>query len=220
MQITRDNYSHYSNLVQQMIGKKKGSSDPLSECDYGNFALRFKPVNISFTKPNWDNIMTKRDKPAMSEEDFEKAIKELAQKEFATGKRDDAAYRKLCMQHGETVSPDRKAIYEASMKKTGGKMNAACMFCDQNGNKTLSYHPLTGRWDAISTEAEFARAREFTSIYNDEIKRLKGVYGENAKGTVSFQQIQKDLTAVGQTASAGSERVGSFDPSIGFDMKA
>lgn len=51
--------------------------------------------------------MTKRDKPAMSEEEFEKAIKELAQKEFATGKRDDAAYRKLCMQHGETVSPDR-----------------------------------------------------------------------------------------------------------------
>ena len=40
--------------------------------------------------------MTKRDKPAMSEEEFEKAIKELAQKEFATGKRDDAAYRKLC----------------------------------------------------------------------------------------------------------------------------
>lgn len=37
--------------------------------------------------------MTKRDKPAMSEEEFEKAIKELAQKEFATGKRDDAAYR-------------------------------------------------------------------------------------------------------------------------------
>lgn len=29
--------------------------------------------------------MTKRDKPAMSEEEFEKAIKELAQKEFAAG---------------------------------------------------------------------------------------------------------------------------------------
>lgn len=72
--------------------------------------------------------MTKRDKPAMSEEEFDEAIKELARKEFATGKRDDDAYRKLCMQHGETVSPDRKAIYESSMKKTGGKMNAACMF--------------------------------------------------------------------------------------------
>lgn len=60
--------------------------------------MRFKPVDIKFTKPNWGSIMTKRDKPAMSEVGFEAAIKELAQKEFATGKRDDAAYRKLCMQ--------------------------------------------------------------------------------------------------------------------------
>mgnify|MGYP000326198033 CR=1 FL=1 len=127
--------------------------------------------------------MTKRDKPAMSEEEFEKAIKELAQKEFATGKRDDAAYRKLCMQHGETVSPDRKTIYESSMRKTGGKMNAACMFWDNNGNKTLSYNPESRNWKAISTEEEFARARVFTSIYNDELARLKKEYGENAKGT-------------------------------------
>lgn len=104
--------------------------------------------------------MTKRDKPAMSEEEFEKAIKELAQKEFATGKRDDAAYRKLCMQHGETVSPDRKTIYESSMRKTGGKMNAACMFWDNNGNKTLSYNPESRNWKAISTEEEFARHPE------------------------------------------------------------
>lgn len=45
---------------------------------------RFKPVDIKFTKPNWDNIMTKRDKPTMSEEEFEEAIKELARKEFGT----------------------------------------------------------------------------------------------------------------------------------------
>lgn len=209
MQITRDNYSYYANLVQQMMGNNKCSSDPLSECDYGNFALRFKPVNISFAKPNWDNIMTKRDKPAMSEEDFDKAIKELAQKEFATGKRDNAAYRKLCMQHGETVSPDRKSIYEASMRKTGGKMNAACMFWDSNGNKTLSYNPESRNWKAISTEAEFARAREFTSIYNDELARLKSVYGENAKGNVSFQQIQRDLAASGESASMDSSQFGS-----------
>ena len=41
---------------------------------------RFKPVDINFTKPNWDTIMTKRDKPAMSEEEFDEAIKELARK--------------------------------------------------------------------------------------------------------------------------------------------
>lgn len=68
-------------------------------------------------------------------------------------------------------------------------MNAACMFWDNNGNKTLSYHPITGSWDAINTEEEFARARVFTSIYNDELARLKKEYGENAKGTISYQQI-------------------------------
>lgn len=179
MQITRDNYSQYAALVQQLSGNKKGLKNPLDECDYGNYALRFKPVDLNFVKPNWDNIMTKRDKPAMSEEEFESAIRELARKEFSTGKRDDKAYRKLCMQHGETVSPDRKSIYEASMRKTGGKMNAACMFWDSQGNKTLSYHPLTGRWNAISTEAEFDRARVFTAIYNDELKRLKNESGRN-----------------------------------------
>lgn len=194
MQITRDNYSQYSQMIQQMLGNKKKSNDPMAQCDYGNFALRFKPVDIKFAKPNWNNIMTKRDKPAMSEEEFEEAIKELARKEFATGKRDDAAYRKLCMQHGETVSPDRKAIYESSMKKTGGKMNAACMFWDNNGNKTLSYNPESRNWKAISTDEEFARARVFTSIYNDELARLKKEYGENAKGTISYQQIQSDIS--------------------------
>lgn len=208
MQITRDNYSYYSNLIQQMSGNKKKTNDPFAQCDYGNFSLRFKPVNISFTKPNWDNIMTKRNKPAMSEEEFEEAIKELARKEFSTGKRDDAAYRKLCMQHGETVSPDRKAIYESSMKKTGGKMNAACMFWDAKGNKTLSYNPVSRNWKAISTDEEFARARQFTSIYNDELTRLKKEYGEHARGTLSFQQIQSDLATGTKEASAAG--VGSM----------
>ena len=71
MQITRDNYSQYAQMVQQMFGKKASSNDPLAQCDYGNFSLRFKPVDINFTKPNWDTIMTKRDKPAMSEEEFD-----------------------------------------------------------------------------------------------------------------------------------------------------
>ena len=195
MQITRDNYSQYAQMVQQMFGKKASSNDPLAQCDYGNFSLRFKPVDINFTKPNWDTIMTKRDKPAMSEEEFDEAIKELARKEFATGKRDDDAYRKLCMQHGETVSPDRKAIYESSMKKTGGKMNAACMFWDSKGNKTLSYNPESRNWKAISTDEEFARARVFTSIYNDELARLKEEYGEKAKGNVSYSKIKVDISA-------------------------
>lgn len=201
MNITRDNYSQYMNLIQQMLGGNVKANDPLAQCDYGNFSLRFQPVDIQFTKPNWDKIMTKRDKPAMSEAEFEEAIKDLARKEFATGKRDDEAYRELCMRHGETVSPDRKAMYNESMQKTDGKMNAACMFWDSKGNKSLSYHPMTGRWAAISTEAEFGRAREFTSIYNNELARLKEEYG--AKGSVSYRQIQADISAKGENGRSG-----------------
>ena len=73
----------------------------------------------------------------MSEEEFEKAIKELAQKEFATGKRDDAAYRKLCMQHGEAVSPDRKAIY----------------VYNECGEEVLTYTEGVG-WQEKETKAE------------------------------------------------------------------
>ena len=52
MQITRDNYSQYADMIQQMFSNKGKSNDPLAQCDYGNFALRFKPVHISFSKPN------------------------------------------------------------------------------------------------------------------------------------------------------------------------
>ena len=46
---------------------------------------------------------TKRDKPAMSEEEFDEAIKELARKEFATGKRDDDA----CLLYTSTLQSER-----------------------------------------------------------------------------------------------------------------
>ena len=200
MQITRDNYSSYAKLVQQMGGGKLSSVDKYGT-DYGNFSLRFTPTDRPFTKPNWDEIMTKRDKPAMSEEEFSESIKELARKDFANGDRNHSAYRKLCMKYCETVSPDRKAIYDDSMKKTGGKMNGACMFWDSKGNKTLSYNPESGNWKAISTEEETARARAFNSIYNDELKRLTKEYGEKAKGTVSLKQIHDDL---GASAKANS----------------
>lgn len=204
MQITRDNAASYGKMIEQMFGGKNGTPDPYGT-DYGNYDLRFTPTDRPFNKPNWNEIMTKRDKPAMSDDEFNDAIKELARKEFSTGKRDDRAYTKLCKQYGETVSPDRKAIYEDIMKKTGGKMNAACMFWDKSGNKTLSWHPLTGQWDAISTKEEFARAREFTSIYNDEIKRLQSQYGENAMGRISMRQIHDDLNDTPAMSGMGSQ---------------
>ena len=35
----------------------------------------------------------------------------------------------------------------------------------------------------------------FTSIYNDELARLKEEYGEKAKGNVSYSKIKVDISA-------------------------
>ena len=177
-----------------MIGGKN-SKNALGECDYGNCTLRFKPVDLNFVKPNWDNLMTKRDKPLMSDREFRSSIEDLARKDFAAGKKDDNAYRNLGMRFIELVSPDRKAAYEASMKKTNGKMNAALMFWDEKGNRTLGYHPFTGTCHNISTEAEAGRARIFAEIYRQESIRLENEYGANARGKISHKDIQKDLSA-------------------------
>ncbi len=70
-------YANYQNNYKTGTANKKKETAQTTENtklknDYGNFSLRFKPVDINFTKPNWDTIMTKRDKPAMSEEEFTK----------------------------------------------------------------------------------------------------------------------------------------------------
>ncbi len=192
MQITRDNYTSTQNMINQMFGGKNGTPDPYGT-DYGNYSLRFTPTDRPFTKPNWNNIATKQSSPAMSEKEFDSAIRELARKEFSSDNKDHKAIQGLMRKYQSVVAPDRKAIYEDSMKKTGGKMNAACMFWNSNGNKSLAYHPITGRWSVFPTEEEQSRTRQFYSIYNDELKKLNDKYGENARGKVSMNQISKDL---------------------------
>ena len=54
---------------------------------------------------------------------------------------------------------------------------------------------MTKRDKPAMSEEEFARARVFTSIYNDELARLKEEYGEKAKGNVSYSKIKADIPA-------------------------
>jgi len=185
MQISALNYKN-------MIYKGgTGISDPYGT-DWGNYEKRFTPTNRPFTQPDWNEVPTKTDKPAMSDDEFEESIKELARKRFSSGKSDHAAFKSLCTKYVSPFSPDRKAIYENSMKKTGGKMNAACMFWDNNGNQSFFWHP-EDFWSVAFTDAEHARAREFTSIYVGEIERLQKEYGEYSTGNVSLEKIHNDL---------------------------
>ena len=191
MQITRDNYASTQKMINQMLGGTSSSPDPYGT-DYGNYSLRYTPTNRPFTKPNWSNIATKQSSPAMSEKEFDSAIRELARKEFSSDKKDHKAIQGLMRKYQSVVAPDRKAIYEDSMNKTGGKMNAACMFWNSKGDKSFAYHPITGRWSVFPTDEEQDRTRQFYSIYNDELKRLNDEYGENARGKISVKQIAQD----------------------------
>lgn len=205
MRVNRDNYEQYTQMIQQMMNGGSEQQKELAKCHYGDYSRRNIPVNITFPKPNWNELMTKREKPAMSEEEFDEAIKELARKDFASGRKDSKAYRSLCMKHGETVSPDRKRMYEEGMRRTGGKMNASLAFWDAKGNMMLAYNPVSGNWNHISTEAEFAKAREFTAKYIEESKRLEATYGVTARGRITYKQICKDL---GQSAGEQESNIG------------
>ncbi len=202
MQITRENFTSAQKMIQQMFGSNNGIPDPYGT-DYGNYSLRFTPTDRPFTKPNWNNIATKQSYPTMSEKEFDTAIRELARKEFSFDNKDHKAIQGLMRKYQSVVAPDRKAIYEASMKKTGGKMNGACMFWNSKGDKSLAYHPITGRWSVFPTEEEQSRTRQFYSIYNDELKRLNNEYGENARGMISMEKMSNDLgmipTDIGKT---------------------
>lgn len=208
MQITGINNFNFFNSTS-IIQKNFSISDPYGT-DWGNYEKRYTPTNRPFVQPDWNDIPTKTDKPAMSDDEFQETIKELARKDFSSGKRDHASFKSLCTKYVSPYSPDRKSIYENSMQKTGGKMNAACMFWDNKGKQSFFWHP-DGFWSASFSEAELTRAREFTSIYVDELKRLQSEYGEDSFGKVSYQQIKQDLSISTEKSEVPSNKQNILD---------
>ncbi|MDR1745069.1 MAG: hypothetical protein LBS30_04865 [Planctomycetota bacterium] len=139
---------------------------------------RYTPVNTPFSAPNWGRIPTKSE-PKMSDEEFENAIRELARKEASRGilaGTDEKS--RLRRDYISVVSPDRKAMYDESMAKTGGKMNSAYSFFDALGNKSFHYNKQTGMWFHQSTAAEKARADRFLDIYTQAFSEYEAEHGE------------------------------------------
>lgn len=130
-------------------------------------------------------------------------MRELARKAFATDEIDTKESQDIVRGYSSAYSPDRKAIYESVMQKTGGKMPASSMFFDEQGRSTLSYEFDYGTYSTISTPEEFSRAREIYSYYFDEMDRLSTKYGDSALGHISYAKIEKDLAADRAAAQAG-----------------
>ena len=179
---------------------------------YGDFSLRFTPSNLTFSPPNWDKIATKRNQDHPDEYYFDRA-RELARKVFASGEHNEEESQALSRGFISSVSPDRKAIYEETMAKTGGKMPASSMFWDHEGNRTLSYEYDYGTYTALNTSNEFSRARELSSVYLDEMSKLYERYGAKSVGHISLDKIHSDLLSEGQK-SAQSDKGAAVDISI------
>lgn len=208
MNIQGNSYLHQESLIQKMLGAQKkgkgvakaqrnmqvGAQVPTDYVKYGEFSLRFTPSTLKFTPPDWSKLATKRER-VMPDEEYLEKMRDFARKVFAEGGDHTAESQALYQGYASPVSPDRKAIYEEVMQKTGGYMPASSMFWDHQGNKTLSYEYDYGTYTAINTPEEFARARELAAAYLDEMTRLLNKYGKKAMGHISFEQIKSDLAA-------------------------
>lgn len=208
MQITTK-YDMYQGLLNKMVGghKRAGSSLSIGKpqtmnfsayelqgVKYGDFSLRYTPSNLTFSEPNWDQIVTKRE-PTHPDGYYIDQIKELARKCFATGDMYEDESRAIYRGYVSSVSPDRKAIYDEVMAKTGGKMPASSMFWDHDGNKTLSYEYDYGTYSAIWNQTEIDRSKDLDAAYFDEIHRLYDKYGDSAAGHISLDKIHRDMQA-------------------------
>ncbi|MDR1753482.1 MAG: hypothetical protein LBR74_01055 [Eubacterium sp.] len=164
--------------VKKLLGANSSDSQPESAEKSQLFESRYNPVNTSFSAPNWNQIPTKS-KPKISDEEFENAIRELARKEASQGiLAGTDAQIKLCREYVSVVSPDRKAIYNESMAKTGGKMNSTYSFFDKLGNKSFHYNKSAGMWFWQGTSAEKARKAQFTDIYTQAYQEYEAEHGK------------------------------------------
>ncbi len=142
------------------------------------YESRYNPVNTPFSAPDWGKIPTKS-KPRMSDEDFENSIRELARKEASQGiLAGTDEKRQLYREYVSVASPDRKAIYNESMAKTGGKMNSTYSFFDKSGNKSFHYNKQSRMWFWQGTAAENARASRFEDIYSQAYQEYEAEFGK------------------------------------------
>lgn len=133
-----------------------------------------KSATTSVPKPDFTQFdCCTKSAPAMSEDEYKKAIIELAKKDAASGDfggENSGAYRELKKSFVSVASPDRKSIISANMRSffTKEKVTFA-EFKDGAGNIIAHYSSNNG-WTMIATRSEIARESEFDAIYNEAWK--------------------------------------------------
>jgi len=152
--------------------------------DFAPNSLSASAIKAATAKPDWDCIPSKD--TAMSEEEFEKAIKDLAlkaaEKGMALGNAGEgrAAFRveeaKLMKQYLSTVAPDRKAAYE-----------------NYGSNQDLLTYS-NGAWSAKLTPEELSKSAKFYEIYDNAVKEYETKNGKIPAGSKAYNPYS-DLLA-------------------------
>jgi hypothetical protein len=164
------------NIVDKILGNKPKE-------DKSVYESRFTPVDTPFVSPDFGGAIPTKSQPKMSDEQYENAIRELAREEASKGiLAGTEGQRRLMREYVSVASPDRQAIYNQSMAKTGGKMNATYSFYDKLGNKSFHYNKGSSMWFWQGTSAEKAHKDRFTEIYTEAYTEYEAEHGK-VKGT-------------------------------------
>jgi hypothetical protein len=178
-------------LMDDLWQKRYNSGQSSAVDDFKPNTLDLKAISA---KPDWDCIPSKD--VAMSEEEFEKAIKDLAlkaaEKGMALGNAGEgrAAYRleeaKLMAKYISTVSPDRKTAYE-NYKGSGNTIYG-------DSNKELMVYS-NGTWSAKLTSEELSKSAKFYETYNNAIKEYEAKNGQIPSNGSKTSNPYNDLLA-------------------------
>ena len=187
-------------VIQQLLGgKAKGKKGKNKSEQTTVSTMQTNPAyNLSLSGPRtpmWDGFYTKRE-PAMSDEEFEKAIVALALEyaekmveignsgksasminrelfnfgqEFTNGKKAE-----LEVLYVSVVSPDRKSAYAKADFTTSNKVygNERNIFGE---NELMSWGP--SGWSISPTPAEEKRVGKFNSLFIDTLKAYEAEHG-------------------------------------------
>jgi hypothetical protein len=195
------------NVIEALMGKAKGKKGKNQKAPVNTTqVMQSSPAyNLSLSGPKtpmWDGFYTKRE-PAMSDEEFEKAIValaiEYAEKAIEIGNSEKSAsminrelfnfgqefthgkYAALEVQYVSIVSPDRKAAYA----KTDFTNNYSVYGDEKNifgEDQLMRWNPYNG-WSTWITPAEEKRIGKFTNIFMDTLKAYEKEHGVTIPST-------------------------------------
>ena len=150
------------NSLLQMLFNIKNKNEPrTTSSSSSNSSCRIPEPDFS----SFD-CSTKTD-PAMSEDEYKKAIVEQAKEDAANGicSGESSGYQKLMKSFISVVSPDRRGIIAKSFKSLRIPEKSNYLEIKDSNNDVIAHYSKHNGWTMIGTNAEAARCREFCAIY-------------------------------------------------------